>query len=203
MVRLYTIGMESVSVSVLLLPAMLLSWELFRRNMPAIRKGMLLVFAVYLCGVYSATGLPDASNFIFRPRLQLVPVLGVLKDTPQYLMDSLLNILMMIPFGILAPLLWRKLRSVKRMAAAGFCFSLAIELMQMFSGRLTDVDDLITNTLGAVIGCLIARLLYRHIAIAHGLHDPSRQEDIMGLPGMMLLCASAMFWILPLGGRLM
>ena len=56
MVRLYTIGVESVSVSVLLLPAMLLGWELFRRNMPAVRKGMLLTFAVYLCAVYSATG---------------------------------------------------------------------------------------------------------------------------------------------------
>ena len=33
--------------------------------------------------------------------------------------------------------------------------------------------------------------------MAHGLHDTGRQDDIMGLPGMMLLSASAMFWILP------
>lgn len=197
MVRLYTIGVESVSVSVLLLPAMLLGWELFRRNMPAVRKGMLLTFAVYLCAVYSATGLPDAGNFAFRPRLQLVPVLGVMKDTPQYLMDSLLNVVMFIPFGVFAPLLWRKLRSVKRTALAGLCFSFAIEMAQMFSGRLTDVDDLITNTLGAVIGCLIARVLYQKVVMAHGLHDTGRKDDIMGLPGMMLLSASAMFWILP------
>lgn len=201
MVRLYTIGVESVSVSVLLLPAMLLGWELFRRNMPAVRKGMLLTFAVYLCAVYSATGLPDAGNFGFRPRLQLVPLLGVLKDTPQYLMDSFLNVVMFIPFGIFVPLLWRELRSVKRMALMGFAASLAIELGQMFSGRLTDVDDLITNTLGAVIGCLIARALYRKVAVAHGLHDTGRKNDIMGLPGMMLLSASAMFWILPLFQR--
>ena len=33
--------------------------------------------------------------------------------------------------------------------------------------------------------------------MAHGLHGTGRKDDIMGLPGMMLLSASAMFWILP------
>ncbi len=33
-------------------------------------------------------------------------------------MDSLLNVVMFIPFGVFAPLLWRKLRSVKRTVGA-------------------------------------------------------------------------------------
>ena len=197
MTRLSIIGLESGAVSALLVPAMLLGWEIFRRNMPKVRRGLLAVFAVYLCGVYSATGLPDAGNCAFRPRLQLLPLAGVMKDTPQYLIDSLLNIVMCVPFGVLVPLLWREMRSLKRTAAAGFCFSAAIELAQMFSGRLTDVDDLITNTLGAMIGYGIAKILYRQVAVRHRLHDIGNQADPMGLPGMMMVCAAAMFWVLP------
>ena len=38
----------------------------------------------------------------------------------------------------------------------GFMFSFAIEIMQYITGRgLADIDDLINNTLGAVIGYLI------------------------------------------------
>ena len=34
----------------------------------------------------------------------------------------------------------------------GFGISFAIEVLQMFCGRTTDVDDLLMNTLGALIG---------------------------------------------------
>ena len=39
----------------------------------------------------------------------------------------------------------------------GFAVSLGIELLQLFTFRLTDIDDLITNTAGTVIGYEISR----------------------------------------------
>ncbi len=39
-------------------------------------------------------------------------------------------------------------------------FSLSIELVQMFGRGSTDVNDLITNTVGAVIGYFIYKLLF-------------------------------------------
>ena len=39
----------------------------------------------------------------------------------------------------------------------GLAVSLGIELLQIFTFRLTDIDDLITNTAGTVIGYEISR----------------------------------------------
>ncbi len=40
-------------------------------------------------------------------------------------------------------------------------FSLAIELGQLLDNRITDIDDLSMNTLGAIIGYLLYRVLFK------------------------------------------
>lgn len=68
-------------------------------------------------------------------------------------LNVLLNIGMFVPLGVLLPLLHGKLRKWYRMLSVGFLTSLAIETVQYFAGRgLFDVDDLLCNTLGAMIG---------------------------------------------------
>lgn len=58
-----------------------------------------------------------------------------------------------IPIGILLPLVDRKLDSVWKTTAAGVFISLCTEILQLpFPSRATDIDDLILNTLGIVIG---------------------------------------------------
>ncbi len=49
-------------------------------------------------------------------------------------------------------------------ALSGITFSLIIELSQLFNGRITDIDDLLMNTLGALIGWVIFRLLKEHLS---------------------------------------
>ena len=66
------------------------------------------------------------------------------------------NIAMFIPIGICWPLCFKRLDSVKKVVLAGFGCSLLIELSQLlFYERGSDVDDLILNTTGALIGALI------------------------------------------------
>ncbi len=89
------------------------------------------------------TGMTDLIN--------LVPLVGADPVTFG------LNIVMTVPLGLLVPLVIR-LRSGWAMAALGLAFSLGIELTQGFtdlvfdSGRVVDVNDLIANTTGAVLG---------------------------------------------------
>ena len=40
-------------------------------------------------------------------------------------------------------------------------FSLAIELNQLLNNRITDIDDVFTNTLGAIVGYVIYRVLFK------------------------------------------
>ena len=71
--------------------------------------------------------------------------------------DMLLNLIgntaAFIPTGIILPVLYPKLRKPGRTVAAGFLTSLGIEILQLpFSVRVSDMDDLILNTLGTAIG---------------------------------------------------
>ena len=50
----------------------------------------------------------------------------------------------------------------------GMLSSLAIEIMQLFNWRVSDIDDLLMNTLGAVIGFFLFRLVDM---IIHGIYS--------------------------------
>lgn len=61
------------------------------------------------------------------------------------------NIAMFMPLGFVPGLLWRRWTWWKTLLA-GFCTSAFIEFVQFFIGRSTDIDDVILNTTGAVLG---------------------------------------------------
>lgn len=81
------------------------------------------------------------------------------------------NAAFFIPFGMLV---FALCRSISKTATWGFALSLALEITQYaFALGRTDIDDLIFNTLGALIGATCARLcgerffpLWRWLALA-------------------------------------
>ena len=80
--------------------------------------------------------------------------------TLQIWLNVLLNIALFVPLGVLLPLLGKPFRKWYAALGAGFGVSLLIELTQLFTGSGTcDVDDLFTNTLGAMLGWCAAMLV--------------------------------------------
>lgn len=85
----------------------------------------------------------------------------------QWFWQIFLNIILFVPFGFLFPTIFRdffKRFKVSEVSTVfiGCIFSLAIETMQYITGRgLADIDDLINNTLGAILGYLIYRAVKR------------------------------------------
>ena len=67
-------------------------------------------------------------------------------------MTYILNIIMFMPLGFLLPLIWKNFRNAKKVVLMGFLMSLAIEICQLFNIRTTDIDDLLMNTLGTLVG---------------------------------------------------
>ncbi|GAB2852510.1 hypothetical protein GCM10022221_59920 [Actinocorallia aurea] len=80
------------------------------------------------------------------------------------------NVIMLVPFGFLLPLFLTRPLSAGRAAAFGCAVSLGIEATQLLSylafnsGRSVDVNDLLANTLGAVLGLVAFRLAARTAA---------------------------------------
>ncbi|GAB6419363.1 VanZ family protein [Bacillus luti] len=115
------------------------------------------VFLFYLSLVYRVTQIAtvwDISRYETWIRVSQINL--TLFDTAGST-TYLLNIVLFMPLGFLLPTIWPHFRKMKNTVCAGFFFSLAIELSQLLNNRITDIDDLFTNTLGAMVGYLLYR----------------------------------------------
>ena len=120
------------------------------------------VFAIYIIAVFHITGVGTLYDGLtaemedMKERINLIPFSNKID-----IIGYLLNVVMFIPLGFFIPLIWKQLGKLSNAILAGAAFSILIELSQLLSYRGTDVDDLITNTLGAVIGYIMYKLWAR------------------------------------------
>ena len=71
----------------------------------------------------------------------------------EVLLNLIGNTAMFLPLGIVWPAVFKKLDTHGKVIAAGVGGSLTIELLQLpFFDRASDIDDLILNTLGFLLG---------------------------------------------------
>ena len=71
------------------------------------------------------------------------------------------NIVWFVPFGFLLPTIQNKLKSYV-VIPIGFCLSLFIEVSQLiFDKGMFEIDDLVLNTAGVVIGYIIYKVMSR------------------------------------------
>ena len=111
------------------------------------------LFCIYLIGVFVVTGICLKGSF--SPRISLIPFLDMIRGPK----DTFLNIFMFIPLGLFLPILYKEFNKIGIIAIAGFLFSLSIEIIQMFGFGSSDINDLMTNTIGACLGYLIFVLI--------------------------------------------
>ena len=91
--------------------------------------------------------LPFALNYVPMVHLLAYPTIQ------ETLLNIIGNTAMFVPLGIVWPAVFGKLNTHLKVIAAGFGMSLAIEILQLpFFSRHSDVDDLILNTLGYLLG---------------------------------------------------
>lgn len=88
--------------------------------------------------------------------ISLIPFNFLVDRYDGWLINIIGNIAMFIPVGIVWPICFRKLDSLKKTLIAGLGFILFIELTQLLCPeRHTDIDDLILNLCGVAIGACI------------------------------------------------
>ena len=101
--------------------------------------------------------------------LNLIPLVTLM---PQDLTTSLLNILLLIPFGFGLPFISNL--HMKKVIVIGVLFSITIELLQLVTGfiarvafRIADVNDVIFNSIGVSIGYLLVHFVRTYRRISH------------------------------------
>ncbi len=110
-----------------------------------------LVFSLYVLGVFHFTGVGtiyDIKRYLFIPELiNLIPFSNEI-DVVAYG----LNVVLFVPLGLLAPMIWEKMDKLTNIVGAGVLFTVLIEISQLINFRSTDIDDVILNVLGGVVG---------------------------------------------------
>lgn len=134
------------------------------------RAAVALALCVYLAGVVANTVFPifldkPADDAPWDTYLSLVPLLDY--EVP----DAVMNVLVFVPLGMLAPLLVPE-PSWRRVVAVAAAVSLLVEVTQYVTahvlggGHVADVNDLVFNILGGALGYGVLRLLSRVSAVS-------------------------------------
>ena len=93
---------------------------------------------------------------IFPLWINLIPVVHLFDVYDGWMINIIGNVAMFIPVGLVWPFCFKKLDTPGKTVLAGAGFPLFIEITQLpFYDRCSDVDDLIMNTAGILIGALI------------------------------------------------
>ncbi len=173
-------------------------------------------FLVYCLALWTYTLLPlPAPDEIVCAPTQLRPFQFV-RDVFDYpagsagqlarnpaVMQVALNVMLFVPLGFFIRLVWRRGFAVA--TAAGFAISLAIETTQLTgvwgvypcSYRLFDVDDLMANTAGALLGGLLSIALRPWLS-GRGTPTEAAEPRPVTVPRRLLgmLCDVLSVWLI-------
>ena len=122
--------------------------------------GELLLLFIFV--VLSSTILTRTSN---KERMyKLMPFWSwkeVIRGNVKFLEENLLNLILLFPFGLLLPFAFYRKISWYKALFVGLVFSFFIEINQLMLCRGTfEWDDIIHNSLGAMIGCIVANKIF-------------------------------------------
>lgn len=139
-----------------------------------------LLFACYLTGLINLVLVPN--NFwtaiwfylfngypgttvgpMFTLEWNLVPTVYLMMTgeytTGSWVITMLIgNALMFVPMGVFLPLIFQKING-RNIVPVAIAIPLAVELLQPIVGRSVDIDDLLLNFIGILIGWLAAVLI--------------------------------------------
>lgn len=184
--QLIFMGVEVLSAAAVLLPVLLL---LHKRVYHDRRKtAAYAVFSLYLAAVYAVVGLPSVTYLAMDPVIQWIPFAGMAADFK----NAILNVILFIPLGVLLPLFWKEFRCFRKTFLFGFGMTAMIELLQLFTFRTTDINDIITNVAGTMIG-------YATTWVILGKHPafPTQEDTVKEALCLSLITFSIMFVIQP------
>ena len=149
MYRIYSALIEIVAAAVFIIPIWCIYNKLCFHSWK--RTIIYMVFGVYFTAVLALVGFPNIASLKIDFAVNVIPFLDMVSD----FVNACLNILLFVPFGFFLPILWDKFRNIKNIALMGFIVTSLIEISQIFTFRTSDINDIITNTVGTIIGYFI------------------------------------------------
>ena len=144
----------------------LLNDKFHQRKRSIIRYIVLYAFIGYCMSLLYLTILWYYPNITFHPKYRLINLHPFIWISETYEMgfrrmiqQLVLNIGMYVPYGLLLPIVFKKLRNISIHLVVVFLTTLSIETMQYIIGRSADIDDVIMNFLGGLLGYFLFKII--------------------------------------------
>ncbi len=77
----------------------------------------------------------------------------------KFVAEKIPNILLFIPFGFFLASVLKNSRKLSKLIKNSFIVTFSIEFIQFFIGRVADIDDIIMNLLGSMMGYSLFKLV--------------------------------------------
>lgn len=117
------------------------------------------MFSLYIACVYYFTDTGTMYDIVYEHYTDMKYQINIIPFSKEInIVYYVLNVFLFVPFGVLAPIIWKKMDNIKNIVSVSFMFTLIIELSQLLNRRSTDIDDIILNVFGAVIGYCLFKL---------------------------------------------
>ena len=120
---------------------------------------------LWKCMVHNLNPFEDFGGTVGVPNLMPAPLYYILNGHLDWLISSgfiihlVLNIALFFPFGFALPFIYKK-ATLAKTTLIGLSLSLVVEIAQIFiSGRDSDIDDLLCNVVGVVVGYMMYALI--------------------------------------------
>lgn len=166
-------GMLSGDTLILLvLPALIWTgYMAVRRGLGFVRTFLLLTFVGYIGALIAVTMFPipvdpqliadrTVDGILRNNFIPFATMVSAFRDGPDYFALQVLgNLVLLVPFGFLLPVVWVPARRAKIGIGAILIAALSIEAAQLvvsaaigYTYRQADIDDVILNVLGGLLG---------------------------------------------------
>ena len=114
-----------------------------------------LIFIMTLFG--RSQGEYESPHFFFESYRS-----ALAQGTPEQVLQLVMNVILYIPLGLFLPCCFLLFKKVRYTVLTAFLCSVCIETIQgLFRIGLFEVDDILNNTLGALIGVILYQLVVK------------------------------------------
>lgn len=146
---------------------------ILRKRIPLSRQMTYFLFGACILVIFGATFLEwiifslidGRAIFVTEHSLNLIPFQFIIQSwamgRQKQITQTIANVVMFLPLGFLFPVVFKRARTFWKTFVCMLLISFFIEFVQYFIGRAADIDDLMLNTFGGILGYLLFSVFYR------------------------------------------
>ncbi len=172
-----------VIISTIIMISFRLSYLIKNKERIVVYKELcMLTFGIYILCLFQVVTFQDEVDWATNNFIPFQEIMRYQVTSRLFFKNVLGNMIMIFPFGLFVSY-YLKVENIKLPLLLTLIASISIELVQLAIGRVFDVDDIILNCLGGILGYFIYKIIKR---IGEKLPKFCRKEWFLNILSIMV-----------------